>query len=216
MFNAAGEVFAGLGHSGGTIYKDWYKLDTALNTWSAMNQFPGEARVAGTQFNLGEYGFVLSGDGDDHNYMATGEMWRYQPSTDTWKEFPPHPGQSRWAPGSFVINNNIYFFGGRNRFTNEYPSDLWKFDMAAATVGIEEEVLSNTYAFPNPATEVLYWEYDKSITELKVYNIMGQLVLSSAADAQQLDIQALNGGLYLVQFFAKSKVIKTSKILIQN
>lgn len=216
MFNAAGELFAGLGHSQGTIYKDWYKLDTASNTWSSMNQFPGEARVAGTQFKLGGYGFVLSGDGDDHNYMATGEMWRYNPSNDTWKEFPPHPGQSRWAPGSFVIDENVYFFGGRNRFLSTFPNDLWKFDMAAATVGIEEEVLTNTYIFPNPANDMVYWEYDQSITEIQVYNVMGQLVLTSTSKAQQLSTQALTGGLYLVQFYDNSTLVKTSKMIIQH
>ena len=57
MFNAGGEVFAGLGHGGPTIYRDWYKLDTSLNTWTTMSQFPGEARVAGTQFSIDGYGF---------------------------------------------------------------------------------------------------------------------------------------------------------------
>ncbi len=110
QFNAGGEIFAGMGHSGPTIFKDWYKLDTNTNTWSKMKFFPGEARVAGTQFNWNSAGFVLSGDGDNHSWMPTGEMWRYTPSTDSWTQFPSHPGVSNWAPGSFVIDNVVYFF----------------------------------------------------------------------------------------------------------
>ncbi|WP_417610181.1 T9SS type A sorting domain-containing protein [Owenweeksia hongkongensis] len=216
MFNAGGEVFAGLGHRGNVIYDDWFKLDTATNTWTAMNKFPGEARVAGTQFGMHGYGFVLSGDGDNHGYMPNGEMWRYNPKSDTWTQFPSHPGQSRWAPGSFVIGDDVYFFGGLNRLTNVFPTDLWKFDMAAATVSMNEEVLANTYVYPNPATDILKWKSDESITEVKVYNTLGQLVSASPAEAQSLNSKELDGGMYLVQFYSNSELIKTSKVLIQN
>lgn len=216
MFNADGEIYAGLGHSGNIIYTDWYKLNTSSNTWTAMNSFPGEGRVAGTQFDLNGYGFVLSGDGDNHSYMPTGEMWRYSPSSDSWLQLTPHPGQSRWAPGSFVIDEEVYFFGGRNRLTNIYPNDLWKFDLAAVTVGIEEEVLENTYVYPNPANEFISWENDESITEIRVFNTLGQLVLSSDADQKRMNTQSLKNGLYLVQFYASSKRMKSSKVLIQH
>lgn len=216
MFNAGGEVFAGMGHSGQIIYKDWYKLDTANNTWTAMANFPGEARVAGTQFDLNGFGYVLSGDGDNHSFMATGEMWRYNPSNDTWLQFPPHPGQSRWAPGSFVINNEVYFFGGRNRLTNTFPSDLWVFDVEAATISIDEEVLANTYAFPNPANEFISWQHDESITEVKIYNASGQLILEEKADTQRIYTSEFDNGLYLIQFLDNLDVVKTSKVLIQH
>lgn len=217
MFNAGGEVFAGLGHSGNVIYKDWYKLDTSSNTWSAMNQFPGEARVAGTQFSLNGFGFVLSGDGDNHSFMNTGEMWRYNPLTDTWLQLPSHPGRSRWAPGSFVINNNVYFFGGRDRFTNQYPNDLWSFDLTSATVGIEENdlILSNTYIFPNPANEVINWEYDQSITEVRIHNSLGQLIVTSEADRKRINTADLERGLYFVQFYTGSVLVKTSKVIMK-
>ena len=216
MFNAGGQVFAGLGHSGGTIYRDWYKLDTAANTWTAMNLFPGEARVAGTQFAMHGYGFVLSGDGDNHGYMATGEMWRYNPNTDSWTQLPSHPGESRWAPGSFVINDDVYFFGGLNRLTTVFPTDLWRFDMAAAAVGMDEELVESTHVYPNPANDVIHWENDESITDVKVYNTLGQLVKTSKAEAQRLESHDLDGGMYLVQFYAESRLIKTSKVLIQH
>ena len=217
MFNAGGEVFAGLGHRSGVgIYKDWYKLDTATNTWTAMNPFPGEARVAGTQFAMHGFGFVLSGDGDDHSYMSNGEMWRYDPGNDTWTQFPSHPGRSRWAPGSFVIDDDVYFFGGLNRFTSLYPTDLWKFDMAAATVSMDEEIVEKTDLFPNPANEYLRWESDESVTQIKVYNALGQLVLTTSTDAKMLDTRNLSNGLYTVQFSTDTKVIKTSKVLIRH
>jgi len=218
MFNAGGEVFAGLGHSGGVIYRDWYKLDTTSNSWSPMRLFPGEARVAGTQFALNGYGYVLSGDGDNHNYMPTGEMWRYNPSTDSWEQLPPHPGESRWAPGSFVIDEEVYFFGGLNRLTTVFPQSVWKFDLADTTSRIREnqQILANTVVYPNPANDFISWKNDASITEVKMYNVMGQQFASAIAEVQEMDVSKLSEGLYLVQFYDRSKLVKTSKVLIQH
>ena len=216
MFNAGGEVFAGLGHGGQTIFKDWYKLDTAMNTWTAMSQFPGEARVAGTQFNMDGYGFILSGDGDNHSYMDTGEMWRYNPANDTWLQFPPHPGKSRWAPGSFVINDEVFFFGGVNRFTSTYPNDLLSFDVAAATIDLDEEIMENNFVYPSPANHFISWEFDKSVTEVMLINILGEIVAAEMAETKQMNLSHLNNGVYFVQFISNNDVVKTSKIIIQH
>jgi len=63
--------------------------------------------VAGTQFSYNGFGYVLSGDGDNHGSMNTGEFWAYDPVTDTWDELPPHPEGSRWAPASFIIDGEL-------------------------------------------------------------------------------------------------------------
>ncbi len=215
MFKAGGDVYAGMGH-GASIYKDWYKLDTATNTWTTMNPFPGEARVAGTQFELGGYGYVLSGDGDNHSWMNTGEMWRYNHYNDTWLQLQAHPGKSRWAPGSFVIGNVVYFLTGYDRFTTILHNDMWKFDMAPILVGMDDETLSRTKVYPNPAQDVLNWEYDGSITDVRLFNAIGQQVLQSAPQRKQLSTSELENGLYLVQFYTESGIAKTFKVLVQH
>lgn len=215
MFKAGNDVFAGLGHGGSAIYDDWYKLDTALNTWAPMNLFPSEARVAGTQFDWGGFGYVLSGDGDNHNYMQNGEMWQYNPGTDNWQQLTSHPGESRWAPGSFVINNDVYFFGGYNRFTQQYPNDLWKFDLGAST-GINNEAVTKTTVYPNPANDFIAWGGDENLTNVQVYNAMGQLVLSGSASAKRLNTKDLNNGLYFVRLFEGDKLLKTTRVVVQH
>ena len=215
MFNAGGEVFAGLGHSGNVINDDWYKLDTSLNTWSAVGLFPGEARVAGTQFDWNGFGYVLSGDGDDHSYMQTGEMWQYNPSADSWTQLTPHPGESRWAPGSFVINNDVYFFGGYNRFTSQYPNDLWKFSLGTS-VGIEEKELSSIEIYPNPANTYFSWSYEKDITEIRLYNALGQLIFSQNNPLNRVNTQDLERGIYFATFYNGAEVLKTEKVIINH
>ena len=65
-----------------SIYTDVYKFDPSTDEWTQLNEFPGEGRVAGTQFDYGGKGYVLSGDGDDHSFMEEGEFWEYDPATD--------------------------------------------------------------------------------------------------------------------------------------
>ena len=108
-------AFVGFGHGSdddGTIFNDVYRYDPLNYQWKKMKDFPGEARVAGTQFSYKSHGYILSGDGDDHSYMATGEMHEYDASKDTWRKLPPHVGKSRWAPGCFVIGSDVYFTSG--------------------------------------------------------------------------------------------------------
>lgn len=215
QFNAGGEIFAGMGHSGNTIFRDWYKLDTASNTWTRMKFFPGEARVAGTQFNWNSAGFVLSGDGDNHSFMATGEMWRYIPSTDSWTQFPSHPGVSKWAPGSFVIDNEVYFFGGRNRQNAQYPTDVWKFDLEAATISLEEETMAKLSVYPNPAKDVLKWNDADNLTEIELVNALGQVLKTTSAVNETMDIGTLEPGVYLVNFINEGRTMKTVKVVKQ-
>ena len=162
------------------------------------------------------FGFILSGDGDNHNYMDTGEMWRYNPADDSWLQFPPHPGKSRWAPGSFVINNEVFFLGGVNRFTNIFPKDFVSFDMSAATLELEKEQLENIYFYPNPANNIISWEYNEAITQATLINALGQLVSSIPKTAHKMDVSTMGNGVYSLQFYSRNGIIKTSKVIIQH
>jgi N-acetylneuraminic acid mutarotase len=140
-----------------------------------------EARVAGTQFSIelpsGSLGFVLSGDGDDHRTMEHGEFHAFYPSengmglegpnnadgisSSWWRQLPPHPGTSRWAPGSFVMRGTAraYFTSGLDRATQIRFADLWMIDLSplfaqngAPMTTAPSEQLSATPTSPTPST----------------------------------------------------------------
>lgn len=199
QFTAGGEVFAGLGHGNG-IFKDWYKLDTSSNTWTAMADFPGEARVAGTQFEHADYGYVLSGDGDDHSYMPTGEMWRYDHLADTWMQLTPHPGVSRWAPGSFVIGNEVYFFGGKNRQANTYPVSAYKFDLGPFTVGLQQDFPTEFKAFPNPFHDRLNIQTDHNgLMNYRIRNLEGKILQQGAVIEGSINTGKIGNGIFILE-----------------
>lgn len=81
-FNIGDTPYAGFGH-GGAIYSDWYRWNRDTDTWTQMDFFPGEGRVAGTQFSHDGKGYVLSGEGEDHQQLDYGEFYEYDPATDT-------------------------------------------------------------------------------------------------------------------------------------
>lgn len=218
QFTAGGEVYAGLGHGTG-IYKDWFKLDTTLNTWTAMTDFPGEARVAGTQFDYANYGYVLSGDGDNHSFMPTGEMWRYNHLVDTWTQLTPHPGVSRWAPGSFVISNDVYFFGGRNKQANTYPVSAYKFNLSPVTSGILEDAHSILNVFPNPFSDRLYIKTDHTgLLQYSIWSMDGNILQQGAIINGIIHTGKIRNGIFILEIqdadrhsIARKRIVKINE-----
>jgi len=112
------------------IYKDFYRYNIDSESWTQLNDFPSEARVAGTQFSYNGKGYVMSGDGDDHGPLDSGELWEYDPDTDSWIALLSHPGGARWAPGSFIIDCNVYLTSGFESQSDTYYNDLLKFQLS--------------------------------------------------------------------------------------
>ena len=214
QFVAGGNLYAGMGHGGPVIYKDWYRLDTVNNQWETLRDFPGEARVAGTQFSHNGYGYVLSGDGDNHSFMDEGEFWQYDHDTDMWNQLPPHPGVSRWAPGSLVINDDVYFFGGIDRQALEYPRDSWTYSFSPPLAN-EPEIAPTIKVFPNPARGYFNWQSDTRITGISISNTLGQQIRFINNPTHAVDVKDIESGLYIIQFYNGNTIQHTSRIMLR-
>ena len=141
-FGIGNYAYVGFGHgsvpgpgsnsTGSFIYNDFYRYDPSNDTWLQLDNFPSEARVAGTQFSFNGKGYVISGDGDDHSSLDSGELWEYEPTNDSWTQLPSHPGDAIWAPGCFVIDCSVYFLLGQNNNTIPavYPSNIYTYKLS--------------------------------------------------------------------------------------
>lgn len=200
MFPAGNHIYAGMGHSGPTIYGDWYKFNIDTEMWETMNDFPGEHRVAGTQFGHQGKGYVLSGDGSNHSFMPTGEFWEYDPANDSWTELEPHPGVSRWAPGSFVIDGAVYLMGGENRVTETIQNDVWTYQLTISTSVADAGRNNGVLLYPNPAIDNLTIEPQSGQNAvLTILGVDGKTVYQdNILGKQTIDVSDFPSGLYTI------------------
>lgn len=209
-------VYAGFGHGSGpglNIYNDWYRYDPANQEWTQMASLPAEGRVAGTQFSYNGKGYVLSGDGDNHSFMDTGEFWEYDPVADSWTELPPHPGTSRWAPSSFVIDDYVYFMTGLSQSLVE-DTYVWRYSMdgipPTSTNDLENEALN---VFPIPSNDFITIELknaNSKIQSISLFNLKGQLIQEYPAidiNSTTINIQDLAIGVYQLQVSLEDEVL---------
>lgn len=216
-FGINGIAYVGLGHGNSvngnlSIYRDFYKFDPSTDEWTQLNDFPGEGRVAGTQFDYNGKGYVLSGDGEDHSFMEEGEFWEYDPQSDEWTQLTSHPGSSRWAPGNFVIENFVYFMCGLSSIQLEY--DMMRFELEPLTTAVRHIAAEPIDVFPNPAKGFINIEADiTQFSEIRLINSHGQSM--QIANRNHINLEDLPAGMYFLQFF-KNGLISTTKVLVIN
>lgn len=115
--------------------------------------------------------------------------------------------------------NNPYPDG--NVFANPSYDPFPTFDYtfrtySCATVGIGENDLGSFSYYPNPTNGVLNLKSAENIENIKMYNVLGQMVINTNVNAttSQVDISALNPGTYLMKVVVNGE-IGTYRVLKQ-
>lgn len=213
FFEIGDYIYVGFGHSGPFIFKDMFRYDPKLDKWQEVASLPSQGRVAGTQFTYKGKGYLLSGQGEDHQNLKTGEFWAYTPENDSWSQLPPHPGSGRWAPGSFLIGSSIYLTSGTPDAGD--VKDLWSFDLDLLA-GIKPLDLPAFKVYPNPANDFINLEMeDLGMVAVQILNVFGQKVLNPINTEPRIDVRHLAEGVYFLQL-TKNGIARSSKFVIQR
>ena len=175
QFGIDGMIYVGFGHNGPNIYNEMYRYDPSTEVWTEVASLPAEGRVAGTQFAYGGMGYALSGDGEDHSSMEEGELWQYDPTADAWFQWPSHPGMSRWAPASFVLNDEVYLINGMSYDPGEfdYMESNWKLAM--------QPTLANDIAVNAYLGEASICAGDETPITVQLTNLGSEVFLAGSA-----------------------------------
>ncbi len=224
QFAVGDYVYAGFGHGSEEpkIYKTWFRFDPTDDTWTQVADIPDQGRVAGTQFSHNGYGYVLSGDGEDHDSMETGEFWRYDADSNQWTQLLPHPGASRWAPASFILDNEVYVINGSS-FGN-YDVEAYKYDLGEPTTPLSDPWTGATVRlYPNPFSGQFNIQVEGEGTlpgtpvHFSMYDMLGHLVHRSVLDPQltQPDLRHLRDGHYF-GVLSSDQSILTSRIITKK
>jgi len=76
---------------------------------------------------------------------------------------------------------------------------------------------SSILLFPNPASEILFLEYEQSlrVNKIQIFNIDGELIIERVKDIDSLNISGLRDGIYLIvikniydQILLRKKIVK--------
>jgi len=99
--------------------------DTLKLNWVQKNNFPGTPRQMGVSFVLNGLAYFGAGF---NSYNSLNDLWRYNPSDDTWTLIGYIPGKRHGAV-AFSINNKAYIgFGSESSYWNKDLFDFYEFD----------------------------------------------------------------------------------------
>jgi N-acetylneuraminic acid mutarotase len=124
-----GYVSCGYNANSGVYMADTWQYDPSTNTWTQMDDVPGEdgsgQRYGALAFGIGNYGYL--GCGYNENYLK--DFYKLDPSAaagSQWTKIIGYGGSKRLFGMYFMINNVAYIVGGKNN--NKDCEDFWKFD----------------------------------------------------------------------------------------
>ena len=207
------------GYSGGPIPNEDWLISPELNlsAYESISFSFDHARNYASNDGL----FVLvSADYDGSSDPSSNGTW-----TDLTSMFTFPEGGGSWdfiAAGTADVST---YSGTSTYFAFKYTStdaaaSTWEIDNAlisgVAAVGVSEIKETTLQVFPNPATNIVNINCDIE-GQLRIINLAGQtlLELKTRKGANQLNVQHLNQGLYMIQFTNHTGAVSTQKLLIR-
>jgi N-acetylneuraminic acid mutarotase len=208
-FVVGSKAYVGMGVDQNIFKKDFYCYNPGSNQWTPIAAFPGYERGAASTFTLEDRGFVCLGN----NGGLLGDLIEYNPKTDSWTLRAAYGGSERKSAIAFTIGEKAFVgtgkgYSGKKASFYEYaPCDY---------AGIEA-IQANISIFPNPATEVLTIQgLAGQIEKIQIWSLTGILQKEHTilmAQANNLDLEQLKTGTYILRFISKDGQVFTKKIL---
>lgn len=94
------------------------------------------------------------------------------------------------------------------------PYDFSTYLDVPADLGLEENPSSRLSVFPNPSNKLITVQSDEVISKVEVHQLSGGLALDQAVNntSSEIDLSALNTGMYLVKIYGKDGAVSVKRI----
>lgn len=129
---------------------------------------------------------------------------------------------SSYTPGSFTITpstSGVYYLGFNVYTTTDMIGSfgVMMFDnisLTTSSLSTSENLLSqNMQVYPNPTSDYLNIKGAKKVSEIKVFDVSGRVVLSSDKAEQRLDVSQLTKGAYILNLKNADGTSSTHKFI---
>lgn len=112
-----------------------------------------------------------------------------------------------------LVAGETYFVQVWSNFAEQGTFSL---RLSNPSLGVGSFDTADFQTYPNPVTDILNISYNKNITNVSVFNLLGQEVFSktSTTNISQIDLSNLSKGAYMVKV-ASEDLVKTIKIVKQ-
>jgi hypothetical protein len=95
--------------------------------------------------------------------------------------------------------------------------DFVPFDNASCSpvLGIENTIPGQSAAFfPNPFTEMVYWNSNETISNVEIVDLSGRMIYSMTNPSKKgLNLDHLNSGFYVIRLLKDGEVLGSEKLL---
>lgn len=91
-----------------------------------------------------------------------------------------------------LLNGNIYFTANPGNGRQLYKME------SCSNLGVENILVNTFKIYPNSTKDIINIETTAEITKVEIYNTLGQLVNTISENKKQIDLSALNSGIYLL------------------
>jgi hypothetical protein len=145
---------------------------------------------------------------------STGELKVPNTLVNQWEELIFDFTSIIGEPSSTDIDQLIVFpdFQARTGTNVIYFDDIIFGD---STLGVSENQIDGLQFYPNPATQLLNINANNRISEIAIFNQIGQRVLFASPDqtTTALDISMLSSGMFMVRITSESGAIQNKKLI---
>lgn len=104
-------------------------LAFSQGTWTPCDTLPNDSAMFQgiSGFSIGNYGYAGLGN-YSNAIILFDELWRFDPSTNSWTKMSSFPGSARVAPASFVIGDKAYLVTGSVKNSGACVTECWEYD----------------------------------------------------------------------------------------
>ena len=211
-FTLGGNGYVGsgvIGNGNGPVFNDFYKYDTASDSWSQIADLPSIEDGLACFVILGK-AYVGCGTSTYPNSTVTNHWWSYDTASNVWSPIANMGGTLRASAVGFEINKKGYCgTGAYNSFLNTL-NDFWEYSFDSLATSITKITNQLTPTIHISSHVVTITTNNQEPSAVTLYDITGRKLLhQSFAGSTSLNIESLAKGIYFAEITnGKESVVK--------